>query len=108
MQATRRLLVNVFPLCFCPLPTAQDPGELKPGIFDVTPLVSYRSRMSFTFESSVPGISSRVVLDASPAYGFAFGVRIREQDVIEMRWSRQDSKVEIPRGEVAIGPVLRF
>jgi hypothetical protein len=96
MRVTQRLLVYVFPLCICPLLTAQDPVELKPGLFDLTPLVSYRSQMSFSFESSVPGRSSRVVLDASPAYGFAFGVRIREQDVIEMRWSRQDSKVEIP------------
>jgi hypothetical protein len=96
MRAMQRLLVYVFPLCICPLLTAQDNSESKPGLFDLTPLASYRSQMSVTFESSVPGRSSRVVLDASPAYGFAFGVRIREQDVIEMRWSRQYSKVEIP------------
>ncbi len=95
MRAMQRLLVYVFPLCICPLLTAQDNSESKPGLFDLTPLASYRSQMSVTFESSVPGRSSRVVLDASPAYGFAFGIRIREQDVIEMKWSRQYSKVEI-------------
>ena len=72
MRAMQRLLVYVFPLCICSLLTAQDPSELKPGLFDLTPLASYRSRMSFSFESSVPGRSSRVVLDASPAYGFAY------------------------------------
>jgi hypothetical protein len=85
MRVMRRLFVYVFPLCISLLLTAQDPSESKPGLFDLTPLASYRSQMSVTFESSIPGSSSRVVLDASPAYGFALGIRIREQDVIEMK-----------------------
>jgi hypothetical protein len=95
MRATQRLLLQVLALCICPLLTAQEPVELTPGPFDFTPLVSYRSQMNLTSESAVPGRSSRVLLDASPAYGFAFGVHIREPDVIEIRWSTQHSNVKI-------------
>jgi hypothetical protein len=51
--------------------------------------------MSFPIEPHVQGTNPRVVFDASPSYGFAFGVRIREDDVIEVRWARQDSYTHV-------------
>lgn len=47
--------------------------------------------MSFPIQPSVTGTNPRVVLDATPSYGFAFGVRLHEDDVVEFRWARQDS-----------------
>jgi len=47
--------------------------------------------MSFPVEPQVTGSNPRVVLDASPSYGFSFGMRPREEDLIEVRWARQDS-----------------
>jgi hypothetical protein len=70
---------------------AQEPAIQKPCRFDLTPLVSYRTSMSFPIQPYVTGTNPRVVLDATPSYGFAFGVRLREDDVVEFRWARQDS-----------------
>jgi len=75
---------------------AQDPIEAKPSRFDITPLVSYRSGMSFPIEPNLQGVTPRVVLDANVSYGFAVGVRIRDNDVVEFRWTRQDSYTKIP------------
>jgi len=41
----------------------------------------------------VQGTNPRVVFDASPSFGFAFGVRVREDDLVEVRWTRQDTYV---------------
>ena len=39
-------------------------------------------------------MNPRVVLDASPTYGVSFGMRLmNEDDLVEMRWARQDSYV---------------
>ena len=72
---------------------AQRPPEPKPLRFDFTPFVGYRTIMSFPIEPHVSGTNPRVVIDAGPSYGFSFGVRLtgREEDLIEVRWARQDS-----------------
>src|SRR6516225_11660858 len=74
---------------------AQQETEPKPLRFDFTPFVGYRTSMSFPVEPHVSGTNPRVVLDASPSYGFSFGARLtgREEDLIEVRWARQDSYV---------------
>ena len=70
---------------------AQEPAVQKPCRFDLTPLVGYRTSISFPIQPYVTGTNPRVVLDATPSYGFAFGVRLHEDDVIEFRWARQAS-----------------
>ena len=72
---------------------AQGPPEPKPLRFDFTPFVGYRTIMSLAIEPHVSGTNPRVVIDASPSYGFSFGARLtgREEDLIEVRWARQDS-----------------
>ena len=61
--------------------------------FDVTPFFGYRTWMTFPVEPHVTGMTPRVILDANPSYGFSFGVRPREEDLVEVRWARQDSNI---------------
>jgi len=61
--------------------------------FDLSSFLGYRTSMSFPIEPEVTNVGPRVVVDASPSYGFSFGVRPREEDLIEVRWARQDSYV---------------
>jgi hypothetical protein len=75
--------------------TAQQPDQLKPLHFDLTPLLGYRSNISFSAQPGIEGVAPQVVLETSPSYGFAFGVRLDEEDVVEFRWARQDSHVHV-------------
>jgi len=65
--------------------------ETKPPRFDFTPLIGYRTSMSFSVEPNVSGTNPRVVFDSNPSFGFAFCGHINDEDVIEFRWARQDS-----------------
>lgn len=47
--------------------------------------------MSFPVAPQPTTANPRIVLDASPSYGVSFGVRLREEDLVEVRWARQDS-----------------
>jgi hypothetical protein len=100
----RRERVFAFLVLFtiCPRLTSQDRTEGILSHLDVTPLVSYRSSMSLAIQPLVPGTNPRVVLNSSPSYGLAVGVRIREGDLMELRWSRQDSQAEIQGGGIVI------
>lgn len=86
---------------------AQQEAEPKPLRFDFTPFVGHRSSMSFPVEPHVSGTNPRVVLDASPSYGFSFGARLtgREEDLIEVRWARQDSYVHAEELDVTPFPL---
>lgn len=73
---------------------AQESTEPTPLRFDFTPFAGYRSTMTFPVEPHVTGMNPRVALEASPSVGFSFGVRLlpnREEDLIEVSWTRQDS-----------------
>ena len=59
--------------------------------FDLTPIVGYRTSTSFTTQAGIEGVSARVVLDSSPSYGAAFGVRLDEDNLIEFRWARENT-----------------
>ncbi len=72
---------------------AQEPVEPKPLRFDLSVFMGERSSISFPLEPHVTGTNPRIVLEANPSYGLAFGVRPREEDLIELRWARQDSYV---------------
>jgi hypothetical protein len=89
------LALIVMPLLVSTAPLTAQETEPKPLRFDFTPFVGYRTSMSFPVEPHVTGTNPRVVLDASPSYGFSFGARLtgREEDLIEVRWARQDSYV---------------
>ncbi|HXJ88731.1 MAG TPA: hypothetical protein VMS18_18060 [Candidatus Binatia bacterium] len=94
-----------------PVLQAQQLPEPKPLRFDVTPFFGYRTSESFPVEPHVTGTNPRVVLDAAPTYGISFGARLtgREEDLIEVRWARQDSYLhseeitpQIPRGHILL------
>ena len=76
-----------------PSPRAQEQPEQKPLHFDLTPFIGYRTSISFPINPHISGTNPAVILDANPSYGVSFGFRLHEDDVIEMRWSRQDSYV---------------
>jgi hypothetical protein len=86
-------------------------AEPKPLRFDLTPFIGYRTSMSFPVEPHVSGTNPRVVLEAAPTYGLSFGARLtgREEDLIEVRWARQDSYLhseeitpEVPRTRILL------
>jgi hypothetical protein len=71
----------------------QEQPEPKRLRFDFTPFMGYRTSMSFPVEPHVTSMNPRIVVDPGPSYGFSFGARPREEDLIEVRWARQDSYV---------------
>jgi hypothetical protein len=73
--------------------SAQEQAEPKPLRFDFTAFMGYRTSMSFPVEPHVSVMNPRVVVNASPSYGVSFGLRLREEDLVEVRWARQDSYV---------------
>ena len=77
----------------CPL-AAQNPPEPLLGI-DITPNVGYRTNINFITEPGVDGVKPRVSLDSGPSRGFAVGVRYNDGDVVEFRWSRQDTYMNV-------------
>lgn len=78
-------------IALSPDASAQSQAEPKPLRFDVAAFIGYRTSMSFPVEPHVTGMNPRVVVDAGPSYGASFGVRLREEDLVEVRWARQDS-----------------
>ena len=74
-----------------------DPDRLQ---VELTPLVGYRTSMSFTTDPGVDGVTSEFVFRNSPAHGFAVGFRSHDEDVVEFRWSRQDTRIGV------IGPLV--
>jgi len=85
----------LFLLAFSASLSAQGSPEAKRLRFDFTTFVGYRTIMSFPVEPHVTGKNPRVVIDASPSYGFSFGARLtgREEDLIEVRWAGQDASL---------------
>ena len=69
------------------------PSQTKPLRIDVTPLIGYRTSM--TFSGLQNGLATPLSLDASPSYGIAAGARLDEEDLVEFRWARQDTHVHL-------------
>jgi hypothetical protein len=93
--ARQPLTVALLLLGFSRLLAAQEPAVQKGLRFDLTPLIGYRTSMTFPIQPHVQGTYPRVVLDPNPAYGFACGVRIRDDDLVEFRWARQNSHAHV-------------
>ncbi len=96
-------------IALSPDANAQQRARPKPLRFDFAAFIGYRTSMSFPVEPPVTGTNPRVVVDASPSYGASFGVRLREEDLIEVRWARQDSHIhseeitpQVPRQRVLL------
>lgn len=80
------------------LVSQEDPNLPKPLRIDVTPLIGYRSSIAFPTLQIVQGQTTNAVLSEKPSYGFAVGVRLNEEDLVEIRWARQASDVHLAGG----------
>src|SRR5262245_10623325 len=91
----------------CPLAAQNHPDSDRLQL-EVTPLIGYRTSMSFTTDPDVDGVVSKFVFRDSPAYGFAFGFRSHDEDVVEFRWSQQDTRLGLigPNGAPSIERVI--
>jgi hypothetical protein len=85
---------------------AQDPGNSPAIKVELTPMLGYRTNMSLTTEPGVDGVTSEIVFRDSPAYGVAVGFRSHDIDVVEFRWSRQDTRM-LSVGPIALPPSQR-
>ena len=88
-------------LCSIPI-TAQDSPLLTPGRISITLLVGYRTRMGLPIQPETTGSTSTLSLDSGPAYGLAVGFRMRNDDIIEFRWTRQNSYGRAQQANVAL------
>ena len=76
--------------------TAGEQAPFKPLRLDITPLIGYRTSMSFpTGQDQQTTTTPNLIFDAKPSYGIAVGGRLNEFDLIEFRWARQDSRVHL-------------
>jgi hypothetical protein len=95
-------LLAVLLLASSELASQENPNEPKPMHFDITPLIGYRTSITFPTANSV--------FAEKPSYGFAAGVRLNEEDLVEMRWARQSSDIRfsdasVPREKVVLDQV---
>ena len=67
---------------------------------EVTPLFGYRTTINFTAEPGIEGVAPKVVVASNPAYGIAVGFRAHDEDVVEFRWSRQQTRLRV------MGPIV--
>ena len=88
------LVAILFLIVLRPVLIAQEQSGQERLHFDLSPFLGYRTSIAFPILPSVTGTNPQVVVDASPAYGASFGLRIREEDLVEMRWARQDSYID--------------
>jgi hypothetical protein len=63
--------------------------------FDFAPFVGYRTSMNFPTEQNAQVSSPNLIFDAKPSYGITIGLRTNEEDLVEFRWARQDSRIHL-------------
>jgi hypothetical protein len=99
---SRGLLLALI-ITFCPgslvsQDRSDEENRAKPLRIDVNPFVGYRTSIDFPTVQNAQGLGSNVTFDAKPSYGLAVGRRLDEEDLIEIRWSRQKSNVHLQGG----------
>lgn len=93
--------------CGVDLVGQDNPNQPKPLRFDVTPLFGYRSSIAFPTTQSLPAQGTSAVLSETPSYGLAAGIRLDEEDLIEVRWARQGSDVHFANNPASAKVVLQ-
>jgi hypothetical protein len=88
--------------------TAEAQPESKPLRFDFSVLGGYRTNINFTGPSDPTATPNtdiqppHAVIDPSPSYGFAFGARIDEENLIEVRWARMKSTMRLEQNFLTV------
>jgi len=85
---------------------SDEESRAKPLRIDVSPFVGYRSSIYFPTVQNVQGQGPNVAFDAKPSYGLAVGRRLNEEDLIEIRWSRQKSNLHLQGSLTSGGSVV--
>src|SRR5262245_47823582 len=80
---------------------AQYRSDTKVFPFEFTPHVGYRTSMTFSAEPAVDGPTSKVVLQSGPSMSLGFGFRLNDEDLVEIRWTRQDTQVRVTGPAIA-------
>lgn len=88
------------------LVSQEDQNTPRPLRIDVTPLIGYRTSISFPTLTDASGQGTNAVLSEKPSYGFAAGVRLNEEDLVEIRWARQSSDIRLADANVPSGKVV--
>jgi len=70
-------------------------ADNKPLRIDITPLFGYRTSMSFPTVQNMQRSGPNAILTAKPSYGGTFGWRLNEEDLIEWRWTRQNTDMHL-------------
>ena len=120
MRVSRRLVWSLFSrirfiaclsiLGLSPFLVAQDQSQKWLTRLEITPLASYWGGVHLPVQSNFQGDNREVTLDAGPSYGFALGMRLQDENAIELRWSTQDSHARVsggngisPQSDVTLG-----
>ena len=93
-------MVILYPGGLAAQTAAGEQGD-KPLRFDVSPIVGYRTGMTFLTAQNGQNPGPRLVLDAKSSYGMAIGFRLNEENLVEFRWSRQDTRLHLDDGTPA-------
>jgi hypothetical protein len=95
------VLASVSTICFAPLLHGE---SLELQGFEVTPL--FGGRFGGTFDVELPGAAeTRASLNDSVSYGVAAGIRFDELSLIEFRWTRASSGLELDRVPPVVNPL---
>jgi hypothetical protein len=78
---------------------AQDQSQKWLTRLEITPLASYWGGVHLPVQANFQGDNREVILDAGPSSGLALGMRLQDENAIEVRWSRQDSYASIGGGD---------
>jgi len=63
--------------------------------FEVTPLIGYRFGGAFDVKPDGQGSQGTATLHDSAAYGIAAGYRLDEESLVEFRWTRQRTEIQL-------------
>jgi len=78
---------------------AQDQSQKWLNRVEITPLASYWGGVHLPVQANFQGDNREVILDAGPSFGLALGMRLQDENAIELRWSRQDSYAYMNGGD---------
>jgi hypothetical protein len=88
----------------CPLAAQNQPAP-RYRYWEVSPMFGYRTNITFTTDPVVEGVKQKITFEEGGAYGLSFAGRVNDEDIVEFRWTRQDTHV---RFNPAVTPESRI